>query len=67
VKGFSVEQVLDELLEMLVYIHTLSSLIRLDSIAYLVDNLRAGVLIGTDTLARAGASIDLKRKKLNGL
>lgn len=54
-------------MEMLVYIHTLSSLIRLDSIAYLVDNLRAGVLIGTDTLARAGASIDLKRKKLNGL
>lgn len=29
-----------------------------------MDNLRAGVLRGTDTLVKEGASIDLKRKKL---
>ena len=29
-----------------------------------MDNLRARVLLGTDTLAKEGASIDLKRKKL---
>lgn len=32
--------------------------------AYIVDNLRAGVLVWTDTLAREGVTIDLKRKKL---
>lgn len=38
--------------------------LKLNTIAYLVDNLCAGVLLGTDTLIRKGATIDLKRKKL---
>ncbi len=41
-----------------------SSPIRIDTIAYLVDNLRARVLLGTEILTREGANIDLKRNKL---
>jgi len=66
-KGFSKEQVLDQLVEMPVYIFsTTSSLpLRLITTAYIVDNLQAGVLIETDTLAREGASLNLGRKKLS--
>ena len=51
-------------MELSLHIVTLTSSIRLDIIAYLVDNLRAGVLLGTDTLTREGANIDLKQNKL---
>jgi len=52
--------------ELPVYIlsNTSPSPLKLVTIAYIVNNLRAGVLLGTDTLAKEGASIDLKRKKL---
>ena len=63
-EGFSGKQVLDQLVELPITIATSSSPIRLDTIAYLVDDLRAGVLLGTDTLTREGANIDLKRNKL---
>lgn len=53
-------------MELPVYIlsNTSPSPLKLVTIAYIVNNLRAGVLLGTDTLAKEGASIDLKRKKL---
>ncbi len=64
-KGFFKEQILDQLVELPIYILTSSSSsLKIYTVAYLVDNLRAGVLLGTDTLMKEGASIDLKRKKL---
>jgi len=65
-KGFSEEQVLDQIVELPIHINSTSSSspIRIDTIAYLVDNLRAGVLLGTEILTREVANIDLKRNKL---
>jgi hypothetical protein len=66
VEGFSEEQILDQVVELSVHIFSQDtpSPLRLATLAYIVDNLRAGVLIETNTLARWGASIDSKRKKL---
>jgi len=56
-KDFFKTQILNQFVELPV--HMLSSPIRLVTMAYIVDNLCAKVLIGTDTLAREGASLNL--------
>jgi len=62
--GFMGSQVLNSYVDLSIYILTTSSPIKLNTMAYLVNNLRAGVLVGTDTMAREGISLDLGHKKL---
>ncbi len=64
IKSFSKKQVLDQLVKLLIIMIISSSLIRLNIIIYLVNNLYIKVLLGTDTLTREEANIDLKQNKL---
>jgi len=59
-EGFSEKQILDQLMKLSLHIVTLMSSIRLDIIAYLVNNLHAKVLLEMNILTREEANIDLK-------
>jgi len=63
-ESFFRKQVLDQLVKLLIIIVILLSSIRLDIIVYLVNNLYAEVLLGTDTLTKEETNIDLKQNKL---
>jgi len=63
-ESFFRKQVLDQLVKLFIIIVILLSSIRLDIIAYLVNNLCIKVLLDTDILTREEANIDLKQNKL---
>jgi len=63
-EDFSETQILNQYVEMSVYIFTTSSSIKLVTMTYLVNNLHADVLLDTDILTKKEVNIDLKRKKL---
>jgi len=63
-ESFSRKQVLDQLVKLFIIIVILLSSIRLDIIAYLVNDLCIKVLLDTDILTREEANIDLKQNKL---
>jgi len=59
-ESFFRKQVLDQLVKLLIIIVILLSSIRLDIIAYLVNDLCAEVLLDMDILTREEINIDLK-------
>jgi len=63
-ESFFRKQVLDQLVKLFIIIVILLSSIRLDIIAYLVNDLCIKVLLDTDILTREEANIDLKQNKL---
>lgn len=69
-KGMSGSQVLDKYVELSLYIsgkykvNGATASIKLQTMAYLVNGLAAGALIGMDTVAKEGARLDLGKGKL---